>query len=171
MRWILAAVGLLAIALLSETWYQTHYAAPAASLVFLLTVQGLRRLATTRVRMWRPGAALLALILGGWLVTLPASLETNHESFSAAMRGMREPLLTRLGNEPGSHLVVVQDPPVFQHAGWINNEADIDASRIVWARDRGPVKNEALLRYYQGRRIWYLAIDQQPPLLKPYSRD
>ena len=37
---------------------------------------------------------------------------------------------------------------------WIYNDADIDASRIVWARDLGPLRNAKLMAYFHDRRAW-----------------
>ena len=33
---------------------------------------------------------------------------------------------------------------------WVYNNADIDGSKVVWARDMGPEQNEELIRYYMG---------------------
>jgi hypothetical protein len=50
----------------------------------------------------------------------------------------------------GKHLVIVA-PDVF---GAIHNAGNIDASPIVWARDRGD--NSALIRYFHDRKVWRL---------------
>jgi hypothetical protein len=45
---------------------------------------------------------------------------------------------------------------------WIYNEADIDAARIVWARDLGGERNAALRAYFSTRRVWMLDPNVQP---------
>jgi hypothetical protein len=69
----------------------------------------------------------------------------------------RETLKSRLDQIPGQHLVLVhynsRDIPAQD---WIYNRADIDASKIVWARDMGREGNEELLRYYPTRQVWYV---------------
>jgi len=67
-------------------------------------------------------------------------------------------------------LVFVRYAPqhIFQDE-WVYNAAAIDAARIVWARDRGPVENEELRRYYPRRAAWLLDPDVQPPKLSPYQ--
>ncbi len=47
---------------------------------------------------------------------------------------------------------------------WVYNGADIDASRVVWARDLG-AENKKLLRYYPDRTAWLLEPDSRPPRL------
>jgi len=50
---------------------------------------------------------------------------------------------------------------------WVYNSADIDSSKIVWARDMGPLDNAELLRYFQGRKVWQINADDDPPRLQP----
>ena len=52
---------------------------------------------------------------------------------------------------------------------WVHNLADIDGSRVVWARDLGPAKNEKLQRYYPDRTEWLLEPDAKPPRLSRYA--
>lgn len=74
-----------------------------------------------------------------------------------------------LEKEPGQLLVLVRYWPqhIFQDE-WVWNEADIDASRIVWARDRGDDDDRNLLSYYPDRRVLLLEPDARPPKLRPY---
>jgi hypothetical protein len=51
---------------------------------------------------------------------------------------------------------------------WVYNNADIDGSKVVWARDMGPERNEELLRYYKGRRAWVVAVDDRTANLDTY---
>jgi hypothetical protein len=52
---------------------------------------------------------------------------------------------------------------------WVYNEANIDASRIVWARDMGAAGNREIIQYYQDRVVWLLEPDRSPPKLSPYT--
>jgi len=56
---------------------------------------------------------------------------------------------------------------IFQNE-WVYNDADIDHSRIVWARDLGSPEDQNLLHYYPERTAWLLEPDATPPKLSPY---
>jgi hypothetical protein len=47
--------------------------------------------------------------------------------------------------------------------------ADIDGSRLVWARDLGAEENEKLKAYYPDRTVLLLDPDFRPPRLRPYQ--
>jgi hypothetical protein len=72
---------------------------------------------------------------------------------------------------PGQLLVFVHYSPqhIFQDE-WGYNEAAIDAARVIWARDLGPVENEKLRAMYSGRVALLLDPDSRPPKLSPYSQ-
>jgi hypothetical protein len=50
----------------------------------------------------------------------------------------------------------------------VYNHADIDGSKVIWARDKGP-QNAALLHYFGHRRAWLVEPDYNPPRLTPYA--
>ncbi len=54
---------------------------------------------------------------------------------------------------------------------WVYNEADIDGSKVVWARDMDTAKNNELIDYYKDRRLWLLEPDEKPVRVTPYVPD
>ncbi len=52
---------------------------------------------------------------------------------------------------------------------WVYNEADIDASKVVWARDMGAANNQELIDYYKDRRVWLVEPDEKPVPVTPYA--
>jgi hypothetical protein len=59
------------------------------------------------------------------------------------------------------------------HFEYVFNRADIDSSRIVWARDMGDARNRELLDYYRDRQVWLLEPDsepEKPPVPVPYPQ-
>ena len=71
----------------------------------------------------------------------------------------------------GKHLVIVgypaRDVPSQE---WVYNEADIDNSKIVWARDMGYLRNLDLLEHYPDRQVWYVNRGDVTASLVPYDR-
>ncbi len=71
----------------------------------------------------------------------------------------------------GKHLVIVgypaRDVPSQE---WVYNEADIDNSKIVWARDMGYLQNLDLLEHYPDRQVWYVDRGDVAASLVPYDR-
>jgi hypothetical protein len=52
---------------------------------------------------------------------------------------------------------------------WVYNGADIDASKVAWARDMGAAKNQELLDYCKDRRVWLVEPDEKPVRVTPYA--
>ena len=74
----------------------------------------------------------------------------------------------QLAKEPGNQLVFVRYWPQHGAHEWIQNTADIDAGRVVWAIDLGPEEDAALRRYYKDRQAWLLEPDAHPPRLSEF---
>lgn len=80
-------------------------------------------------------------------------------------------ILNELEHLPGNHLVIVryQRYHDFILDEWVFNNADIDGSKVVWARDMGEEKNRELLRYFSTRHVWLVEPDFKPVALTPYA--
>jgi len=162
---LLGAVVLVASFL--TVHFQPHYVAPIASLLFALLAQGLRRLWVWQ-RWGNPiGRFVLPAVLLISLLTQLLSLGLGPARFPPRFRG---PLLLRLAQQGGRHLVFVRYHAHHSFAGrdWVYNAAEIDAAQIVWARDMGPAANAELIRYYPDRSAWLLEPDFDPPRLVPH---
>jgi hypothetical protein len=75
-----------------------------------------------------------------------------------------------LKGRPGKQLVIVKYAPwhpVDQE--WVYNAADIDGSKIVWARAMDAASDEELVRYFADREAWTLDADVYPPRVLAYS--
>jgi len=81
----------------------------------------------------------------------------------------RARVLRQLETMGGKHLVLVRYI-LDHHPGdeWVYNRAEIDAAKVVWARDMGDTKNAELIRYFPQRRVWLAEPDLAPPRLSPY---
>lgn len=83
----------------------------------------------------------------------------------------RARIMKQLENLPGEHLVIVRYTADhdFILNEWVFNNADIDGSKVIWARDMG-AQNVELLQYFSRRKAWLLEPDNNPPRLSLYAQ-
>src|ERR1700687_4945126 len=82
----------------------------------------------------------------------------------------RAQLDAQLERMPEKQLAIVRYPP--DHApfdDWVYNAADIDKSKVVWAREMDARSNAELLQYFADRTVWLVEPDSNPPSLSPYT--
>ena len=160
---------------------QPHYAAPLTAVLYAITLLMMRDLCGSSGRPNLSGrfvarsvpiicfVLLLARIAAplvhnapkpSWVRTWCSQDEQNLE---------RARVLQQLEHTPGDHLVIVryQQNHDFITDEWVYNNADIDASKVIWARDMGP-RNSELLNYFKARHAWLVEPDYNPPRLSPY---
>ena len=173
MRLPLLIVAASALGLAVETWGLPHYFAPAMALLYLILVQSLRHLWWLRWRGQQLGAALVRAVVVVSLASLPtalvqSSIHRGQWQHTGDLR--RAEIVRQLVALPGQQLVIVSDSPPFGRGEWVYNRADIDASKIVWARDMGPRKNTELLEYFRGRTPWTVNLADSPPTVRSYGQ-
>jgi hypothetical protein len=173
MRFPLLAGAFFLLGLAVETWTMPHYVAPAAGLIYLLLLQCMRHL---RLWCWRGrpvGVALARAIptIACAMVLLRVVAVVAHAQIEPAWpRGNldRIAITRQLEATPGRHLVIVS---YGSHHDvdweWVYNGADIDGSKIVWARAMSPQRDQELLQYFHDRKVWHLNGDQSPARLEP----
>jgi hypothetical protein len=83
----------------------------------------------------------------------------------------RARIMKQLHKLPGDHLVIVRYAADhdFILNEWVFNNADIDGSKVIWARDMG-AQNAELLQYFSRRKAWLIEPDCNPPRLSPYAQ-
>jgi len=159
-RFRLPLVALLAVLFgyCLVVWPGPHYIAPAAAVLFAALAQLIRHLRAIRI-FGRPiGAALSRAILFALVIDvslLVAQRLGDPQGWGGWGLSDRADLLHQLESTPGKHLVLVRYGPDHSvHEEWVFNVADIDASKVIWARDLPGEINDQLLRYYPDRTIW-----------------
>ncbi len=163
-----------------QTWTLPHYFAPATGALYLLLVQGMRHLWQWRPALRPEGRALVRMIpmLACAMILLRVTAVLTHTHIEPAWpRGNleRAAMLRQLQQLPGAQLVIVKYGPDHNvDREWVYNGADIDAAKVVWARDMGVEGNRELLQYFRDRKIWLLepdklSPDNASPQLLPYS--
>ena len=167
---VLPALGILSLPILGlmmEKAYLPHYLAPMCGAWLILAATALEACG----ERGPVGRVVVLAVLG------MACSSCFKEIRAAALSARQEPhgiatrpqLIANLRRQGGRHLIVVRyTPEHYIHAEWVYNDADIDGSPVVWARDMGEEKNRELLDYYKDRRVWLLEPDTSPTALKPY---
>lgn len=159
-------------------WFSPHYAAPALGALIILLVQLFRHL-----RRWTYHGRPIGVGLTRALVTVAIatfiyqSVESVRYPRAPLPNGWgwwalwdRNDIESRLQSTPGKHLIIVRYSPTVHdvHREWVYNHADIDGSKVVWAREIPGISMQPLLNYYRDRRIWLVEPDSTPRTLTPY---
>jgi hypothetical protein len=72
-----------------------------------------------------------------------------------------------LSEKSGKQLVIVRYSPVHVwHQEWVYNQPDLEAAKVIWARDMGDALNSELMGAYPDREFWLFEPDQPTPSLK-----
>lgn len=180
--WVAATLALLAFGVNFFPALQLHYVAAGTCLFLLIQVAGLER-----IHRALPEAALLLAFLAVAQFAFWYGLHAVADSSDAARAALpyetwdyidhdaptrRALVQAALAKIPGKLLVFVRYSPrhIFQDE-WVYNGADIDSSRVVWARDLGPEEDQQLRRYYPERTVLLLQPDERPAQLSRYPED
>ena len=161
-------------------YFYANYIAVLIPLFLLVTVTGLAALNRLRIRNVVVGQVavwLIALLCAGQFVwTYGLRISGNGTAPNAyASWGLqgedfyqdRIAVHQRLAQASGSQLVFVHIGDEEDIQQWIQNGADIDHSRVVWALDLGAQENAHLLAYYPDRIAWRLQAGTAK--LEPYK--
>jgi hypothetical protein len=181
--WVLIAILVFVLGANFYPYFYPHYIAASACLFLLASMAGLEWLNRLTRPVWLQGRYVSQVVIlictahflfwygvhlfGGDCV---ASALGQYESWDFINYGDPEGRIAignQLAHAPGKQLVFVRYGPGHMFRNWIRNAADIDGSRIVWARDLGPNEDEQLRRYYPGRTAWLLEPDSKPAKLAP----
>ncbi len=164
--------GFLILALLGSAVYPflfPHYLAGYACLIVILMVSGLRSL-------WERGGRATRILALGSILALAITAAAQLSFWFRPGAEMRRPhdtpwsVAEQLQRTPGKHLIFVRYSSDHDfNKEWVYNEANIDQSRVVWARELSPEKDRALLNYFRDRKVWVLEPDKTPLVVRPYG--
>jgi hypothetical protein len=184
-RFLLVSVVVLAAGMLIEIFLIPHYVAPFTAAFYAIGLQAMRHL-----RVWRPEGKPAGEMLVRMTVMVCVLL--------AAMRLFSGPLHIRVGaypagqwtgmwfgpehfgteraqieagleQLPGKQLAIVRWSPKRNSLDqWVYNQADIDGSKVVWAREMDVADNWELMRYYTDRKPWLVDMGTQPATVSPF---
>ena len=184
-KFLLTVCGATLIAVLLPIYIPpAHYSAPMTSALYALLIQAMRV-----VRKWKWNGrssgvflvraipmiclALLPVRAGAHALHIPVPVTMIHTWYTEDVHNLdRAQLVKQLQSQPGRHLVLVRYRPDHEILEeWVYNGADIDGSKIVWARDMGAQANQELIDYYPERKVWLIEPDEKPVRVTEYSRN
>jgi hypothetical protein len=154
-----------------QTWTLPHYFSPAVGALYILLTECIRRIWLQRRSFMGREFMRATILIAFAMIVLRVSAAAAHVQLGQVWPPGnldRVRIVNQLEHLPGQHLVIVSYEPSHNfHDEWVYNLADIDDSKIVWARDLGNSSNQELLNYFRNRKVWRLDADDPLPTLKP----
>jgi hypothetical protein len=139
---------------------------------FLFVSQGMRR---WRFRDPGVGQFVIFLVPALALALLAIFSYRSRQSLDdLAPYRQRAKLLTGLTQTKDRHLILVKYGLHHSyHNEWVFNDADIDRSKVLWARAMSAKADCKLAEYFKDRTIWLLEIDHDdaPIKLNPFQME
>jgi hypothetical protein len=184
-RFLVLSSLVLAGGMAIENFLIPHYLAPFTAAFYAIGLQAMRHM-----RVWKPGSqpvglaivrmtvATCLLLAGVRLLASPLHIRLAAwppSEWSATWSGPgyfgleRSRVVKQLEDLPGKQLAIVRYTPDHnQFDEWVYNAPDMNQSKIIWARDMGTDKNDELLKYYSGRKVWLVEPDLTSAPLSMY---
>jgi hypothetical protein len=183
--WVAATAAVFALGTNLFPYLLVHYLAAVTCLFLLMAVAGLERISRFRIHSTNLGrevvTVLLALSMAPFFLWYGIHLFEGHLSKETTLQFVqfetwdainhcnperRREIYEQIAGIRGKLLILVHygRNHMYQNE-WVWNGADIDASRVVWARDLGEAENPRLERYYPNRRVYLFEPDLERPRL------
>jgi hypothetical protein len=174
-RLLVIFVALVAVLNLFQLVLYPYHLAPLVGVIFAIVTQGLRHLYVSLPRSRRVGLLLALPVCVGLTVAMKADADNlvialpYWDRTAEWHRDARASIAEWLKRRPGKQLVVVRYGRFHEvNQEWVYNGADIDGSKIVWAREVDPQSDAELLSYFRDREAWLLEADVMPVRVVKY---
>ncbi|MEN1681253.1 MAG: hypothetical protein AAGJ46_16820 [Planctomycetota bacterium] len=167
--WPWLGVGLVVWAVsCGAVWMFPHYLAPAAPLLLLALVAGLRSLRTIERRLPSGRRWITPSLLVLHAVVFAFAAIDYAKRPRSSWAHARAAFAQKLQQTPGDDLVFVHYADDHNvHDEWVYNRADIDNAPIVWAREISESADDRLRNYFADRNAWTVYADEQPIRIEP----
>jgi hypothetical protein len=169
--WVTVVIGIGGVFVV--IWSAAHYAAPITCAIYLLAVQAIRHLRTMHIFARPVGRALSRAIVLGLLLDTSVNVARgvcDPLFWTCEGDPSRAAIAEKLGHTPGKHLIIVRYTEDHNiHDEWVYNGAEIDNSKVLWARELAPEQNAKLLAYFKDRKVWLVTPDTDNTYLEPYT--
>jgi hypothetical protein len=184
-RFLVLCVLVLTAGMAIEIFLIPHYIATFTAAFYAIGLQAMRHL-----RLWSPEGQPVGMTMVRLTVTVcfvmvglrlcagplhlslpewPAS-KWNFSWYGPGYFGTeRAHIEAGLEHMPGRQLVIVRySPDHYPFDEWVYNAADINDSKVIWARGMDSADDLELIHYYKGRNVWLVQPDKQPVEISPY---
>jgi hypothetical protein len=183
-RFLLICVLVLIAGMSAEVFLLPHYLAPFTAAFYAIGLQGMRHL-----WLWNPGGrpvgrtlvrlsvTVCMLMAGARLYAGPLRLPLpewpstwDFDWYGPDHFGTeRARVQTVLDRLPHEQLVIVRYSAKHNpFEEWVYNAADIDGSKVIWAREMNAMDDRELIHYYANRQVWLVEPDEFPARMTPY---
>jgi hypothetical protein len=185
-RFLVICALVLVAGMSLEIYLMPYYVAPFTAVFYAIGLQAMRHL-----RVWKPESRPVGLAMVRFIVFVCVALagvrvfakslnlapqEWPPSNWNLAWYGpehfgtARAQAEAELSQHAGKQLAIVRYSPTHETLDeWVYNQADIDSSKVVWARDMGPADNLELVRFYRDRSVWLVEPDADPARITPYA--
>jgi hypothetical protein len=185
-RFLVVCVLVLMAGMAMEVYMIPHYLAPFTAAFYAIGLQCMRHL-----RVWTPEGRAVGVTLVRISVALCVALTVlrlnagplhfkvfawppspwSSEWYGPGHFGTdRAGVEAALEQQPGSQLAIVRYlPGHYSLDEWVYNGAEIDGSKVVWAREMNEADNLELFHYYRNRKVWLVEPDVSPVRVSPYQ--
>jgi hypothetical protein len=166
------ASGLLVIGahFLIPTVASPHYFAPITCLLMMFTIFGLRWLRLLRWNRKPIGRWGFMLVPALCVATLVIGLQQTLRAGIFKRIQLRENIVLDFQKREGKFLMFVRYQPEHNyHQEWVYNDANIDESKIAWAREISTEEDRRLIEYFKGREVWLVEPDRFPIGISRYD--
>jgi len=184
-RLLVVCLFVLAAGMTAEIYLFPHYLAPFTAAFYAVGLQSMRHL-----WHWRPGDQPVGVAMVRFTVVicvLLACIRIFDRQLGCPVPGYpvstwicnwfgpdhfvpeRARLERELANNPGGQLAIVrysaEHDPIEE---WVYNCADLDDSKVIWARAMDDAGDRELIRYYSDRKAWLIQPDSPGAEVTPY---
>jgi hypothetical protein len=184
-RFLVICLAVLTLGMLVEIFLIPHYMAPFTAAIYAVGLQGMRHMRVFKLGDQPVGLALTRLTIAVLVVmsvfrlyaqplhlSFPEwpSSTWNFSWYGPDVFGKdRVDAERQLEQMPGGQIAIVRYSPAHNPQDeWVYNAADIDNSKVIWAREMSPTNNRELFEYYKDRKVWLVQPDTQPVAVSPY---
>ena len=149
-----------------------RFIAPVVGIAFVSMTLAAKML-YRRKGFWKPLVLLLPFVIGGGFFLGLTALELkrippeiNVNNFQSRVQ-----IIDHLKSKGGKHLILLETSEANPADArfYVYNDADIEASGIIWAHDLGETENRALIENYRSRQIWLLKNIDNRAVLTEYQ--